>query len=52
MCWDKEIPDLISAKTIAAIWAECTDRYINGTEDFDTIASRIMQQVSWRDIDD
>lgn len=52
ICWDKEIPDLNSAKTIAAIWAECTDRYINGTEDFDTIASRIMQQVSWRDVDD
>ncbi len=52
ICWDHEIPDLDSAKTIAAIWAECTDRYINGTEDFDTIACRIMQQVSWRDIDD
>lgn len=52
ICWDGRISDLDSAKTIAAIWAECTDRYINGTEDFDTIASKIMRQVRWRDIDD
>ena len=52
ICWDNEIPDLDSAKTIAAIWSECTDRSINGTEDFDTIASKIMRQVRWRDIDD
>lgn len=52
ICWDGLIPDLDSARTIAAIWSECTDRYIHGTETFDAIASKIMRQVSWRDLDD
>lgn len=50
ICWNAIIPDLDSAKTIAAIWAECTDRYIHEPENFDTIANRIMRQVSWRDV--
>lgn len=52
ICWDGKISDLDGARTIAAIWAECTDRYIHGTQSFDTIASNIKHKVRWENLDD
>lgn len=38
ICWDEEITSFEDALTIAAVWADCTTRYINGPFDFDFYA--------------
>ena len=41
ICWDGELMSLEDAKQVAAVWADCTSRYIRGLRSFDSYVSRL-----------
>ena len=44
ICWDRRISSFEKAKTIAALWGDCTSRYIKGEGSFDAIATQIHKE--------
>lgn len=41
ICWTDEIKTLSDAKSIAALWADCTALYIKGEGSFNDVARRL-----------
>lgn len=44
ICWQGRLNTIEEAKAVAALWGDCTAKYIKGGGSFDSIAARLMKQ--------